>query len=305
MSQEPNTTKSDIDLNALLSEFRKDFLRIFIITTFSAILSVFYAISLPNIYSSNALLEFADKQETFGGVASGGISSQAIGLISSFSGASIGNQDTAKLIQKMKSRQYINSLKENDLFLPYLMGVESFDEVTKTTVFNKELVSTDPIAWIGQPFKENSTSLFRAYRSALSLDIDKNSNILNFSVSSKSPEAAYTLSGIIIDQINELTRQEALLEANRSIEFLESELKDTPQTDIRNAISMLISSQLSKKMIAKVDEQYALKRFDAPNFPEYRSSPDRAFISIMGTLIGFLFSLGLSMISYYRSKLIS
>lgn len=300
--EQQDSSISDIDLAALAAVFKSNFKSISLITTLFAIISVSYSLYLPNLYSSKAVLEFVNKGQSFGSLGSGGLSSQALGLISSFSGSS-GNQQSHKLIQKLNSREFIINLMENEKFLPFLMGVDSFNPDFAKTYYNSELVDAQTFTWKGDISKINISMIQRKFKSSLILNVDQNSNLLNLSITSKSPEAAYQLVTIIIQEINEISRLEALKEANNSIEFLVSELSNTSQNDIRSAISQLISSQLSIKMLANTTTEYALKVFDEPYLPEYKSSPNRALISILGTMSGFIVSLLLTIIQYYRRNL--
>ena len=65
---------------------------------------------------------------------------------------------------------------------------------------------------------------------------------------------------------------------------------DIEQAEIRKAIFNLIESQLQIQMLSNVKNDYILTAIDKPYVPENKSSPDRAFILIMGAFFGLAIS---------------
>jgi uncharacterized protein involved in exopolysaccharide biosynthesis len=303
MMDNQNTSQPDIDLIALLRVLKGDILSIMGITLLVGVLSLAYSFSLPDQYASNATLEFVNKGQSMSSMKGGGLSSQAIGMLSSFTGSS-GNQQSEKLIKKINSRDFIRSLIEYESFMPLLMGIDSYNSDTKMTNYNPDLVDLNSGKW-KKPLTDISiSSVQRSFKSSVKLSIDQSSNLLNLTVYSKSPKAALSIAKIIIEKINEISRVEALNDANKSIDYLVTELANTSQNDIRSAISQLISSQLSMKMLANTSNEYALKIFDQPFLPEHRSSPNRILILMLGTFSGFIFGILFSIIMFYKRTLV-
>jgi LPS O-antigen subunit length determinant protein (WzzB/FepE family) len=76
-------------------------------------------------------------------------------------------------------------------------------------------------------------------------------------------------------------------------------MEDYTQVGIQASIGQLIESQLKTKMLANVRENYLLDPIDSPMLPDMKSKPYRAKIVVIGTLIGFVISLLITIILSY------
>ncbi len=76
-------------------------------------------------------------------------------------------------------------------------------------------------------------------------------------------------------------------------------MEDYTQVGIQASIGQLIESQLKTKMLANVRENYLLDPIDSPMLPDMKSKPYRTKIVIIGTLIGFVLSLLITIIMSY------
>ena len=104
---------------------------------------------------------------------------------------------------------------------------------------------------------------------------------------------------LIIDEVNSLARQKDIQEAADAMVYLEKEMEDYTQVGIQASIGQLIESQLKTKMLANVRENYLLDPIDSPMLPDMKSKPYRTKIVIIGTLIGFVLSLLITIIMSY------
>ena len=116
-----------------------------------------------------------------------------------------------------------------------------------------------------------------------------------------SPNYAFNLLNLIINELNETSREKDLAESNRALEYLENQLSITQQKDIRNSINKLIEAQLETQMLTNIRNEYLLKPLDMPYIPEIKSSPGRAIICIVITFIGFILSIVAVLIRNYVS----
>ena len=80
-------------------------------------------------------------------------------------------------------------------------------------------------------------------------------------------------------------------ESTNAIIFLENEIQKTKQKELTSSINDIISSQLKIKMFSDIKDDYLLTAIDSPYIPEVRSSPNRALICIVLTIIGVLFGI--------------
>jgi uncharacterized protein involved in exopolysaccharide biosynthesis len=84
-----------------------------------------------------------------------------------------------------------------------------------------------------------------------------------------------------------------------NITFLEDQIKKTSIAEMREVFYTLIEEQIKKKMVAEASPNYAFSAIAPSMVPQQKSTPRRAFICIVGTLFGGLFSVLLALVMYY------
>ena len=104
--------KEEFDILEIIRIFWSQKYLIIIITTFFAILSVLYALSLPNLYTSSALLKVTKQNEQEGGGSLAELTSR-YGGIASMAGISMpssGVDSATYAIEIIKSREFAKHL---------------------------------------------------------------------------------------------------------------------------------------------------------------------------------------------------
>ena len=105
-----------------------------------------------------------------------------------------------------------------------------------------------------------------------------------------SPYFAKDLLDRIIESINEQARQKAKIEVEESIKYLTEELIKTNLYEIKQGLSRLIENQTQSLVLTEVRKEYLFKVIEPPIVPEIKSSPNRALICIVVTLLGSIIS---------------
>lgn len=199
----------------------------------------------------------------------------------------------------LASRDFFKHLLTFDYVLPNLTAVKFYDPVSKKIIYNKELY--DPATgWIGEA--PSYLSAIRQYHNTVTAYIDKGTGFLHLSVVHQSPQFAYEFLNLIVNEINALSRGRDLEEAEQSLGFLYEQLELTPKLDIKLSINQLIESQMKTRMIANVKTNYLLEPLDMPYLPEQRTSPRRTFIVLLGSIIGLIMGILISISLGYISK---
>ena len=125
----------------------------------------------------------------------------------------------------------------------------------------------------------------------LTVNEDKRTAFVSISARHQSPFIAKEWLGTIIKNINESMREENKETAKKAINFLNETSSSTNIQSLKDAISTLLESQMQTLMLASTYEDYVFKAIDSPIPPEMKSSPNRAFICIIGTLTAGILSL--------------
>ncbi len=303
-------TEETIDIKNVLDTVISRKKTIFVFLLLSSIVSVATALTLPNFYKSEALLEAVSSNGTGSSSGLGG----DLGSLASMAGVDLGGPGGGKeaelAIAITQSRDFFNSiLREYDFVLPSLMAVESYDSNSKALNYDEKKYDNSNSEWkeyssLMSSFKKPSND--EAYRHFVNkvFKVSKNNKTgyLRMTVEHKSPVFAKDLLEIIIKEVNQKSRQKALEDSSRSLVFLREEASLNRVNLINESISNLIQNQLQTQMMAKVHEDYLLKVIDSPYIPEKKSKPQRAIICIVGLLAGFFLSLIYILITSYAKR---
>ena len=254
-------------------------------TSMFALLSVLYSLSLDNYYSSETILSVEQEVQSDFGQLSG------LGSIAGFNLSSSPRDKSSEAIQIIQSRTFLKHLLTFQDILPSLMAVKSFNEGTSSLEFNENIFDFKKNEWLeNDAFKNNKPSYleaYKAYSDAIKISKLKN-GFVSLKVEHLSPFFAKSFLDLIVKEVNSIMREEDLKKAIQAREYLQNQLEENKQLQVKSAISSLIELNIKKEVTAKLNEYYVLKPLDKAFVPEQKSRPSRALICILGTTLGFL-----------------
>lgn len=281
---------------------------IVVVTILFSVASIFYALSLPNIYKSEALLAPAEQENN----GLGGMASQ-LGSLASFAGVNLGGggggiDKTTLALEIMKSRAFVSKFIEKHQLLVPLMASKGWNRDTNELIFNDKLYDKTKNKWIREvdaPFvpRPSAQEAYKEFDKVVSAIPDKASSMITISVEHYSPEVAKQWVDWLIDAINLEMKTRDLTEAQKSISYLESQLDKTKVYKLQEVLYQLIEEQTKTIMFANVREQYAFKTIDPALAPELKDSPKRALICVLGLFLGGVFGIMIVLFRYFvKSK---
>ena len=302
LSQENTSYDDEFDLKELFSVLWKAKILIIVITSFFALSSVLYALSLTNFYKSEVLLNVAGESNSLGALSGmGGLASMAgITLPSS------GEDKSEIAIKTIQSRAFLKHLITFENVLPSIMATKSYDFQSKKIQFDPKIYNENNGVWVRQPKKNQQSKpsyleAHETYLKQISVNKDKISNLITISVEHISPIFAKELLGLIINEANELLRNKDLRESSAAIAFLNNEIPKSSLITMKDAINKLVQKQLETQMLSKVNKEYILKVIEPSFIPEKKSKPKRALICILGTLLGGMLAMLWVLMRHYIS----
>ena len=122
-------------------------------------------------------------------------------------------------------------------------------------------------------------------------------------VEHKSPFIAQQWVEIMINQIDQVMRDQDRQTATKSIEYLNSLAPTVINEDIKKALSALQQEQMKRLMMVEANDNYVFKVLDSPIAAELKSKPRRSLIVIWGTILGMVLSaLGVLVFNYTRKS---
>ena len=258
---------------------------ILVATLIVSVLGYIYSISLTDLYESETLVISNNDgaQSPF----------SQLGGVASFIGAEIpstGGEQVEHSIELMKSREFLKHLLQFEEVLPSIMAVDSFDEETYKIVFNSEIYDPNSKQWLkNNIFKGDPTYLktHTIYKNdLLTINHDKLTGILRIKITHESPIFAKKLLELVIQETNNILRNIDLNESQEALSHLNEEISKTQLIQVKNSLFTLVQSQLERQMMAKINEDFALKIIDPPFIPESPSSPRRNLLLLLSAFFG-------------------
>ena len=293
----------EIDLKELFATLWHGKLIISAITGIAAAISVVFALSQPNIYIASALLTPAEGS----GSGLSGLMKQYGGL-ASLAGVSLpGAQEGSRAqlgMELMKSRAFIRDFVERRDILPELMAVKSWEQASGEVLYDADLYDAATGIWVRdvnppQLPQPSAQEAHKAFIEILGISEDKQTGYVSVSIEHQSPVVAAQWVSWLVKDVNATVRMQDVDEAERSIEYLKQQVAKTSLADLQTVFFELIQSQTETVMLAEVRPEYIFKTIDPAVVPEEKSKPSRAFICVLGTLLGGMLGVVIVLIRHY------
>ncbi|TON88277.1 LPS O-antigen length regulator, partial [Vibrio parahaemolyticus] len=242
---QPQSTDDEIDLRELFRALWKGKWIIIVTTFVFAVTAVLYALSLPNIYKSDALLAPAESSN------GGGLSKMAgqLGGLAALAGVNLGageSSQTDLAVQVMKSRQFVEAfINKHDLLVP-LMAAKDWDLANNKLILDEELYNSKTGEWLREPdglrgATPTAQEAFEVFsKEVLSINQDKDSGLYTVSVKSYSPYLAQQWVNWLIEDINKVMRERTIAETSQNLAYLNTQLQKTSVADMQSTFYKLI-----------------------------------------------------------------
>lgn len=297
----------EIDLRELFAVIWQGKWLIIAVTAVFTIGAVIFAINQPNIYKSEALLTPADTEQ------GGGLAALAgqFGGLASMAGINLGGgggvDKTQMAIEVMKSRQFISDFIQKHSILPDLMAAKTWDMASNTINYDDELYNVSDKKWlriVDAPFKAKPSmqEAYKEFSKIFAVNSAKDTGMVTVYIEHLSPQVAQQWVNWLVADINTEMKQRDVAEAEKSIEFLKTQIQQTNIADIRSVLYKLIEEQAKTIMFAEVRDEYVFKTIDPALIPEEKAKPKRALICLLGLILGGILSVMLVLIRSFFKK---
>ena len=290
MQETQDINSDEIDLLELLRQLLRFKFSILILTLLCGIGALAVALTTPNTYQAYVLISSSQKSS------GGGLSALAsqYGGVAALAGINLGsgNNEMDSAISLLQSRKFIISMIEEENLKPVLFPKSWNSEENAWLIhtpstfsriknsFATEVKPIDPIP--------SDLAAFKVFDSLLSVSTDKLSGLVTVRMESEDPQWAAETANKIIIRLNEYLRNQAILQSDKNIRYLEQEIANTPLVEFKSALYDLVETESRNKMFSNVNQEYAFKVIDPALIPEQAVKPKRALILIMGVMLGFI-----------------
>jgi hypothetical protein len=293
-----------VDLRELFNVIWEKKHYVVVVTSIFALISILYALRLPNIYQSEALMMPLEEN---GGMS--GITSQ-LGGMASLAGISLssdGGSKSQEAITRIQSFEFFSSHFLPLIKLENLTAAKRWNQADNTIDYDANVFSPETGQWA---LKDNSLKsmapssqeAYEVYEGIMNISEDKKTLYVSLSIEHKSPFIAKKWVDLIIKKIDKVMRDEDKQDAMKSVQYLNSIVPTINYEAIKTALSSLQQEQMKRLMMVEANENYIFKVLDSPIVPEERSKPSRSIVVIIATILGGLISIIAITTSHYFRK---
>ena len=284
-TQSNNILEKEFNIKSLLSLFLINKVFITVFTSIFAISSVFIALSLSPIFGSTIVLKSVQENEPSLSTGLG-----MLGGLANISG-SLGLNPDEEAILAMKhavSKDFFKTLYVDDEFKRNLMAYKSFNPNEKSNTYDETIINIETNEWIVEPIFLNAHKRFTTQH--MKIIQEKVGGFVNISIEHKSPIIAKEWADLMYKELNKYMKEVYVTKINQEVEYLNNELYNTSSVELRKVISSLLENKIQKQMYADISDDYVFEVVDSAYVPYERVRPSRAFICIMITVFGLIFS---------------
>lgn len=271
-----------VDLS-LVTIFRKIRHRWYFLATSLVVcgfLSITYAVFATPVYQSSILLAPAS-----GGSAASGVASRLLqglgGAGSLFGGGAQLRNQREIAFSSLTSPYFTRAFIEEQNLRPILFAEDWNEKKGKWDVDDESDIPT-----LQEAYELFSTEIIK-------VEEQEFSSLVTVTVEWTDPFLAASWANSIVANVNSRLRQQAIDDANLTINYLNEELAKTNAVELQQSLYFLIDAEIQKKTVAKVQQEYAYRVLSpavAADLDKY-SKPRRVFIISVGLAIGLFFGL--------------
>ena len=133
---------------------------------------------------------------------------------------------------------------------------------------------------------------------------DNDTGLLRLHIVWRDPQVAADWANKMVEMVNLHLRQKAVVEAEKSLEYLNDELSKTTTIEVRSTMFGLMEHQIRSTMLAHIRDEYAFKVID-PGVPSEIDDfirPNRLLLVVLGLAAGILLAMFLAIILAFFEK---
>ena len=300
-----NNYDDEIDLRELFHVLWDKIFYIGAITSIFSLISIIYALMLPNIYQSQAVMMPMEANQGMSGMLG-----QYSGM-ASLAGISLPSESGSKAqeaIARIESFEFFSNSFLPHIKLENLMAVKKWNQASNTLTYDASAFNSESGQWVQKVKPPTSTipspqQAYKQYQAIMSVSEDKKTSFVTLSVQHKSPVIAQQWVEIMMDQIDQVMRDQDRQTALQSIAYLNSLAPTVNYEEISKALASLQQEQMKRLMMVEANENYIFKVLDSPIVPEMKVKPKRSLIVILGSILGMMLSvLGVLVWHYTRTS---
>jgi uncharacterized protein involved in exopolysaccharide biosynthesis len=234
-----------------------------------------FAFTMTPIYRSSTVLTPADSGKSLSGSLGSALGS--LGGLAALAdlGVSSSGAATEEALGVLRSRQFTDEFIADRQLMPVLFSKKWDAEKRRWKVPPDD-----------QPTAAKAFKYFD--RNIRSVTQDKKTGLVTLQIDWEDPQLAAAWANELVKRLNVEMQRRALSQADGSLGYLEKELAGTTTIETRGAINRLIETQINRRMVANVTEEYAFRVVDRAVASDLddKLRPKKSVMIIVGGLLG-------------------
>ncbi len=165
--------------------------------------------------------------------------------------------------------------------------------ILQSRTFILNFIKNHNLTEIMYPSNEGKTvptaaEIYEDFSKLLIINQEMTSNDIEVLLSWKDAEIAKEWITLLLKDLNSMMKDRALTRGAKSLSYLNIQLSQTRDAEVRSSFVSMIKQETQKMMLADIRDEYLFETIDAPIIPAYPSKPNRRLIVILGVFVGFI-----------------
>jgi len=295
----------EVDLKELFGALWIAKFPIVVFTMLCALMSVWYAVSIPNQYKAEAVLAPAQQQ-------SSGLSGALgqLGGLASLAGVSVGGSGVSEsqIAQEiMESWSFVDQfIKDNQLEVA-VFAVKGWDKSANLPRYDPDLYNSIDQKWLiegddGSLSGPSSWALFVTFSEKLTIVENNKTDLVTISIEHYSAQQAKQWLDMYVDAINHHMQLRQMVKVTSNIEYLQAQIEKTSIAEMKEVFYTIIQEQIKNKMLAEASPEYVFVAVSPSMVPEEKSQPKRAIICVLITFFGGVMAVGITLMLHITRR---
>ena len=295
----------EVDLKELFGALWIAKFPIVVFTMLCALMSLWYAVSIPNQYKAEAVLAPAQQQ-------SSGLSGALgqLGGLASLAGVSVGGSGVSEsqIAQEiMESWSFVDQfIKDNQLEVA-VFAVKGWDKSANLPRYDPDLYNSIDQKWLiegddGSLSGPSSWALFVTFSEKLTIVENNKTDLVTISIEHYSAQQAKQWLDMYVDAINRHMQLRQMVKVTSNIEYLQAQIEKTSIAEMKEVFYTIIQEQIKNKMLAEASPEYVFVAVSPSMVPEEKSQPKRAIICVLITFFGGVMAVGITLMLHITRR---
>jgi uncharacterized protein involved in exopolysaccharide biosynthesis len=257
----------ELDFRELSRTFWSDRWMLAALTAAFSLIGLTYALLATEWYRAETIVMPAEKRSLPPSLGQ-------LGGLASLAGITLSNAGSQEPLAVLKSHGFARDFVD-DLNLTKLFFVDEWDAKAR------RWKASDPRK---QPDVRDAMVYFEKYIEVVTED--RKTGLVTVAIEWKDPNVAAEWANLIVKRLNARMRERSLAESGRNVDYLQQEISKTSVVSLQQAIGRLLETEMQKLMIARGDDEFALKVVDRAYPPKRPVRPKRLLIAVVSSMCG-------------------